>query len=508
MNNKRPFTKTLAGQIIITYVVLSVIIVPIIFFLSKLGGIGWIISSVAAIVIVSLLSYGVGKKITRQLNEVERSLTALAEGRFDAGFAHITDSNEISQLHNTAIYTIDQLSSMIHSVSCGLDELADGNLAHTLPNSWNGDMGALGAKYNEITASLRDTFKNIEAASGQVTSGSEQVASGAQTLSIGAAEQAQSIEDLNSQIDGITQEVTNTAYAAKNTADIVKETGDRISECSREMDNMLASMDDINKSSAEIYKIIKVIDDIAFQTNILALNAAVEAARAGAAGKGFAVVADEVRNLAAKSAEAANQTTALIEGSVSAVEKGYTIAKRTAGVLDEIVKDAKKIDVEVSKIYAASDSQAEEIKLINKGVEKISAVVQSNTATAEESAAASEELSGQSGMLMGLLSHFKFEPVDKDEDDIDHEGIGYEASEFEEKYTYEEAPAFEEQQNDVSYEYEDNSKPVYNPPVFEEDNGDEEFVPVDFSNVNLEPSGEKPDHIYLDDDFENVNSKY
>ena len=315
------------------------------------------------------------------------------------------------------------------------------------------------------------------------------MADGAQTLSQGATEQAASIDQLNDQISTISKKVDNTADFAANAMKVVNDTGDKIRECGDEMSQMLTAMDDINKSSAEISKIIKVIDDIAFQTNILALNAAVEAARAGNAGKGFAVVADEVRNLAAKSAEAASQTTSLIENSIESVKRGADIAHETAGTLDKIVKNASLISDEVSKISDASNEQASEIRRVSQGVEQIAAVVQSNTATAEESAATSEELSGQSGVLRNLLAHFKIDGEDAVEETFENTAEPNYSETFD------------------SYVNSDNSSPFDEPaptPAEKESN----FVPVDFPAEDEAPAKQKPAHIYLDDDFENVQSKY
>lgn len=410
MNGKRKWFNSLAGKLSLVYAATAVLVIAAIVTTLKydMDVVAYIVTAVGVVLIV-MLSILFARKINQSLSEIEVRMKDLSSGNMHTRHNMHDEKTEFDKLYNTLEEAIGHVGDAISEISKALDELAAGNLSYSLPEQWRGDMGELAKKYNEITAELQNTFKDISLASEQVTNGSEQVAYGAQSLSQGATEQAASIEELTAQIEDISKQVNSTASAAKSTSLIVKETGDRILECSNEMDSMLASMEDINNSSAEISKIIKVIDDIAFQTNILALNAAVEAARAGAAGKGFAVVADEVRNLAAKSAEAANQTTALIESSVANVEKGSKIAKETAEVLATIVDNAAKIDSEVSKITAASEFQADEIRRVTVGVEQISSVVQSNTATAEESAAASEELSGQSGILKRLLSHFRYE---------------------------------------------------------------------------------------------------
>ncbi|NLP25785.1 MAG: methyl-accepting chemotaxis protein, partial [Clostridiales bacterium] len=220
-------------------------------------------------------------------------------------------------------------------------------------------------------------------------------------------EQASSIEELSASINEIAVQVKENADNVNTATKYVNETIDVIVESTNEMNNMLAAMNDINNSSNEIAKIIKVIDDIAFQTNILALNAAVEAARAGTAGKGFAVVADEVRNLALKSADAAKQTTALIENSIATVQHGSSLAEKAAGSLEVVATKSNLVGETIEHVLVASNEQAQSIEQINTGVEQISSVVQTNSATAEESAAASEELSGQADMLKNLVSEFR-----------------------------------------------------------------------------------------------------
>ena len=229
----------------------------------------------------------------------------------------------------------------------------------------------------------------------------------AQALSQGATEQASSIEELSASITEITDQINKNAENAKQANDSAEHAGREIMNSNEQMRSMVEAMDEITVKSSEISKIIKVIDDIAFQTNILALNAAVEAARAGAAGKGFAVVADEVRNLASKSAEAAKGTTVLIEESIAAVQSGSEIARRTAEMLDESANVTRQAVSLIEKITEASIMQAESAAQINVGVEQISSVVQTNSATSEESAAASEELSGQAELLKSLVGKFR-----------------------------------------------------------------------------------------------------
>ena len=469
----------------ITYVIAAFVVVSVVAVIAMFANsiVLQIIMTIVGLAVFAAMSLIIGKKITNKLGIISKRLQDISDGDVHTFTEKLDAKTEFEDLYNTLEDTVVHLNEIINEINKGLDKLAEGDLNYRLPDDWKGDFGLISGKYNDITASLRKTFRNIDSASNQVSNGSQQVADGAQTLSQGATEQAASIDQLNDQISTISKKVDNTADFAANAMKVVNDTGDKIRECGDEMSQMLTAMDDINKSSAEISKIIKVIDDIAFQTNILALNAAVEAARAGNAGKGFAVVADEVRNLAAKSAEAASQTTSLIENSIESVKRGADIAHETAGTLDKIVKNASLISDEVSKISDASNEQASEIRRVSQGVEQIAAVVQSNTATAEESAATSEELSGQSGVLRNLLAHFKIDGEDTAEDNI------------------------ETNYSETFDSYVNNSSP-FDEPAPAPAKKESDFVPVDFPAEDEAPAKQKPAHIYLDDDFENVQSKY
>jgi methyl-accepting chemotaxis protein len=226
-------------------------------------------------------------------------------------------------------------------------------------------------------------------------------------LSQGTTEQASAIQQLNASIEEVAGETKKNASNANEANERALEVRNNAEVGNQQMNKMVSAMTEINESSHNISKIIKVIDDIAFQTNILALNAAVEAARAGQHGKGFAVVAEEVRSLAARSAEAAKETTGLIEGSIESVDVGTKIADETSESLKEILSEIEKVTTLVGNIAQASNDQATEIAQITQGIEQVSTVVQTNSATAEESAAASEELSGQAEMLKQMVGTFK-----------------------------------------------------------------------------------------------------
>ncbi|MDE6591847.1 MAG: hypothetical protein K2K57_02130 [Oscillospiraceae bacterium] len=499
MNNNRGFFQTVTGIMTAAFTVTAVICAVIMGLCSRAeSSAPVVIAGVVTVVVFAAVSVYLGSTISAKLDTVRERLGAMQNGNMHTQHKKIPDNTELDGL----IIAIDeysaQMDSIVNELGRGLGQLADGNLNHKLPGDWNGDYGKIAKQYNAVANALGSTFKDIAQASSQVTSGTEQVASGAVTLSQGATEQAVSIEELKTQIADISSKVTGTAESAKSTSEIVGITGARVAECSTKMDAMLSSMNDINKSSEEISKIIKVIDDIAFQTNILALNAAVEAARAGAAGKGFAVVADEVRNLAVKSAEAASQTTSLIENSVANVDKGSEIAKETAKILEEIVTDSAKIVEGVASISETSEYQAQEIKRVTDGVARISSVVKSNTQTAEQSAAASKDLSGQSGVLSKLLSHFRF-------DGESYDGASYGSASYE---SYDNSYSGSDYSSDSYSSYDNDS---YSDDDYVSSYDDSYSSGSDdsyggsgyddgYSYSGYEEPSEKPSYINLDDD--------
>jgi methyl-accepting chemotaxis protein len=342
------------------------------------------------------------EKPTNQITSVMNSISnadfgVIIDGEFHGQFKEMVDSVNA---------TSKQLSAIITEVSSIITRMAGGDFSFETLKEYKGDFKAFSDALNTILNSLNELFSNVSETSAQVAAGSAQVSQGSQMLSQGATEQASSVEELTASITEIASQTKQNAMNASKANSLAAEAKTSASTGRSQMKDMLKSMDAISESSMNISKIIKVIDDIAFQTNILALNAAVEAARAGQYGKGFAVVAEEVRNLAAKSAGAAKDTTLLIEGTVNKVASGTEIARGTAKAFDGIVDGVDKVAGLVSEIADASNEQATGISQVDKGLEQVSKVIQTNSATSEQSAAASEELSSQAAILEGQVKKF------------------------------------------------------------------------------------------------------
>ena len=358
------------------------------------------------IVVAVAISFNLSKSVAEPLSEMQKAATEMEQGNLSIKLEYQSE-NELGMLANSMRSMASTLQQYIESIDTVMEEFAKGNLTVVPTIEYKGDFASIGECTQKAVEAINDTLCQISQAADQVASGADQVSSGAQNLSQGATEQASSIEELAATVNGISSQVKTNAENANSAFARVEQVSSEMNESNHKMQEMISAMSEITNSSYEIGKIIKTIEDIAFQTNILALNAAVEAARAGAAGKGFAVVADEVRNLAAKSAEASKSTAVLIERSLKAVENGTQIADETAASLEQTVLGATEVSQLISKITNASNDQASAITQVTVGIDQISAVVQTNSATAEESAAASEELSGQAAMLKNLVGAFR-----------------------------------------------------------------------------------------------------
>jgi len=356
-----------------------------------------------------ILMFIMANNITKHLGSMTKRLTQLSDGDLNSPVSEVRTGDELETLSIATGNTISNLSRIIFDIDNTMKEFSKGNFVLDTNIEYMGDLEGIRSSIEEFANNISSTLLQINDSSEQVANGSEQVSSGAQALSQGATEQASSTQELSATIFEIASQLKLTAENAAIAKQISIKSSVATTQVQKQMQEMVAAMNEINNTSNEIGKIAKNIDDIAFQTNILALNAAVEAARAGAAGKGFAVVADEVRNLAGKSAESAKSTTALIESSLVAIENGTKIVLETVKSMEEVISGSEKSAEVIQFIADASVEQEHSISSVSVGIEQVSAVVQINSATAEESAAISEELSAQANMLKNLIGNFKLQ---------------------------------------------------------------------------------------------------
>ena len=344
--------------------------------------------------------------IIAPVNEASRVLKELSQGNLDI-IMEGDFKGQNGMIKQDMNKTIDFLKRYVNEISTTLEEISKGDFSQEITDEYLGDFVNIKLAINEITTRLSQTMFEIDNSAEQVEVGASQISDGGQALSQGTTEQAGSIQELTATIEEVSRETKRNAQSANEANERTHGVRANADIGNEQMTKMVAAMAEINESSKNISKIIKVIDDIAFQTNILALNAAVEAARAGQHGKGFAVVAEEVRTLAKRSAEAAQETTGLIEGSINKVETGSKIANETAESLMKILKEIEKVTDLVGSIAQASNDQAAEIAQVTQGIEQVSVVVQTNSATAEQSAASSEELSSQAQILKAMIGQFQ-----------------------------------------------------------------------------------------------------
>jgi len=361
------------------------------------------VGSLAATVLVGL---AIRRSILIPVKEIERVYGEMAKGNMGVS-VNYESRDELGSMAKSIKRTNELLSAYIDDISEKLGQISEGDLRVAVDMEYIGDFAAIKHAMEETTLSLNQTLSIINNAAEEVSTGAAQVSTGAQALAAGSTEQAATVEELSVSIARISEQAVDNSSNVRVASRYVDQAGAGVTTGNEYMKQLTQAMEEIGNVSNDITKITKMIEDIAFQTNILALNATIEAARAGAAGKGFAVVADEVRNLAAKSAEAAKQTSHLIAESVSTIEKGTELTSQTAQILSEVEQKALIIKERITKIDQASAEQAAAIEQIKLGLNQVSSVVQNNAATAEENSASSEEMSAQALTLRREVGKFR-----------------------------------------------------------------------------------------------------
>lgn len=366
--------------------------------------------TVAALVLVTVLvAVQIRRIIGVPVRELSQVATRIAEGDLEQGIRY-KSKDELGVLadnFNRVTLRLRDYVIYIDEIAGKLNEIAEGNLAFTLENEYSGEFAKIKNSLDTISVELNNTMGQLNAASVDVAAGAAQVSDSAMMLSQGSSEQASEVESLAGHISAVSQSISQIAQGAGKAESISQDVRKGLLDSNEKMENLKDVIQKISNKSTEIGKIIKIIDGIAFQTNILALNAAVEAARAGEAGKGFAVVADEVRSLAGKSSEAAQKTTDLLGETISSMEESVKAVQLTAESIMSVAVQADEMDSLVGGIADFTKQQAADAEEITQGISQISIVVQNNVATVQESAAASDELSGQAAALKELVKGFR-----------------------------------------------------------------------------------------------------
>lgn len=359
-----------------------------------------------AVLLAVLIIRTLLKSILMPVREIEIVYGEIEKGNLNIPITY-ESRDELGRMADSIRNANARISSYIRDISEKMSRLSQGDMCIQIDLDYIGDFAAIKKAMADTVKSLGQTVSAIKDSAEQVNSGSGQISDSAQALSSGATEQAAAVEELSASVASVARQAEQNTVSVRKAIEYVAQAGQGVADSNSRMKQLNMAMEEIGQSSQQISKITKLVEDIAFQTNILALNAAVEAARAGEAGKGFAVVADEVRSLAAKSAEAAKQTSDLIAGSVVMVSKGEELASGALRLLEQVSASAQMVSRAVQEIEASSVEQASSIEQINQGLSQVSAVVQTNAATAEESSASSEELAAQAQVLQYEVDKFK-----------------------------------------------------------------------------------------------------
>nr|WP_314463801.1 methyl-accepting chemotaxis protein [uncultured Clostridium sp.] len=359
---------------------------------------------IAFLIIALICAIRIASPIVNPIIKMVDRLELLSQGDLHSQVPEYVSDDEIGTLSSSLKYTVSSLRSIINDATTVLDGVEKGNCTLTIESEYKADFILLKTSINGIIANLNTIFGNFRSSINQISSGADQISSGAQLLASGTTEQAATVEELNASISNVAHHSEENVVTVSTVNEYVKQTGIELTKGNSYIQNLNEAMTEIGEASKKITNITKVIEDIAFQTNILALNAAIEAARAGEAGKGFAVVADEVRNLAVKVSEAAGETSSLLAHSSSLVENGEALSKETVEILKGLADKADFLGESMEKIRSASAEQVDAIQQINTGLTQVSSVVQTNAATAEESSASSEELAAQAQAMKDEIS--------------------------------------------------------------------------------------------------------
>lgn len=354
----------------------------------------------------SVITFSLARSLSKPIKACVKRLYLLSHGDLSNPVPHFRSKDETAKLLDSLDFTVTELADLVNDVSYHLGLMAKGDFQKEVSREYLGDFVTIKKSIEEIHSSLNETLTRISKSANVVSSNAKQMADSAQLLSEGATQQAASVEELAATISSISAHVQSNAEAAQNANTNAKQAGTDMQESYIKMQELVEAIQGINAASDKISVIIKTIDDISFQTNILALNASVEAARAGSAGKGFAVVADEVRSLAAKSADASQNTIHLIEESRNAVNKGMKLVNETAAAMDRTVKGVSDVVTMLDQISSATNQQAESILQVSQGVDQISEVIHMTSATTQESAATAADLSKQSQIMQSLVNRF------------------------------------------------------------------------------------------------------